>query len=68
MKRDKRFIQSIIEGKSEEEKIEILSQEIAKIIFEESSGTSLVASRGHESIETDSEVEDLFAMLNFSPE
>lgn len=66
MKRDKRFIQAIIEGKSEEEKVDILSQEIAKIIFEEGGGSRSAASRRRESSELDSEVVDLFEILNFS--
>lgn len=68
MKRDKRFIQSIIEGKSEEEKVELLSQEIAKIIFEESGRKKSAEGGSRDESEVDSEVVDLFEMLNFSEE
>lgn len=68
MKRDKRFIQSIIEGKSEEEKVELLSQEIAKIIFEESGRKKGAEGGSRDESEVDSEVVDLFEMLNFSEE
>lgn len=66
MKRDKRFIEAIVEGKSEEEKIELLSQEIAKIIFEEGGRSRSSHSSPAEPEEKDSEVVDLFEMLHFS--